>query len=166
MAIQKKLSKGTAHLLAQLQNEVKETVLVGDAKMPGDLEVTLSNTKLAEWQKDYRVTTTLGERGVSVDDIEAVGLWRRDLQNATRMFGGDNGVEYLEEHADADSFRITVNTEDNALSVQAAFYRPGKEEQGNTNFISITDQWAGSDEDKAIENHLKGLTKRLASGKK
>lgn len=166
MAITKKLSKGTAHLLAQLQNEVKETVLVGDAKMPGDLEVTVSNGKLEEWQKDYRTTTAKGERSVSVDDIEAVGNWRRDMQNAVRMFGGDNGVEYLEEHTDSDSFRVTLNTEDNALSIQAAFYRPGKEEQGNTNFISITDQWAGSEEDKAIENHLKGLTKRLAGGKK
>jgi hypothetical protein len=164
MAIQKKLSKGTTHLLARLEAEVK--AVIGDDKMPGDLEITLDNAKLGEVLTDYRTTTSVGERAVTVDDIEAVGNFRRDLQNATRMFAGDTGLTYMQTNEDADSYRITVNTQDNALSVQSAFFRPGKEEQGNTNFVSITDQWTGSDEDKAIENHLKGLTKTLAGAVK
>jgi hypothetical protein len=164
MSVQKKLSVGTAHLLAQLQASVKETV--GEEPLPGDLEITLDKPKLANALTDYRTVTDSGERGVSIDDLQAVGNFRRDLQNATRMFAGDNGVTHMETNAEADSFRFTVNNEELGLSVQAAFYRPGREEQGNTNFVSITDQWEGSDEDKAIEAHLKGLTKQLAGTKK
>lgn len=164
MSVMKKLSVGTAHLLAQLQASVKETI--GDEPMPGDLEITLDKPKLEAALTDYRTVTDLGERGVSFDDIQAVGNFRRDLQSASRVFTGDTGLPYMEANAEADSYRFTVNNEELGLSVQSAFYRPGREEQGNTNFVSITDQWEGSDEDKAIEAHLKGLTKQLAGVKK
>lgn len=164
MSVTKKLSVGTAHLLAQLQAEVKATL--GDEPMPGDLEITLSNEKLSAGLVEYKTVTDLGERGVSYDDIQAVGNFRRDLQNASRVFTGDTGLPYMEANAEADSYRFTVNNTELGLSVQSAFYRPGREEQGNTNFVSITDQWEGSDEDKAIEAHLKGLTKQLAGTKK
>ena len=163
MALEKKLSAGTAHLMAALRVRIDKE-LDGEP-MRGDMETTMDNTELADMLEGYRTTTTIGERAVSVDDIEAVGNFRRDIQNAVRVYAGDVGHDYMVAHQDADSYRLTLSTQDNALSIQSAFYRPGREEQGNTNFISITDQWAGDDEDKAIEAHLKGLTKKLAAGK-
>lgn len=164
MSLTKKLSPGTAHLLARLKLEVEEAL--GGEPMPGDLEITQTKVQVAAELEGYRTTTDAGERGVSVDDIQAVSNYRRDKQNAVRIFGGDAGHDYMQANQESDSYRITVATENNELSIQSAFYRPGKEEQGNTNFISITDQWAGDDEDKAIEAHLKGLTRKLAAGKK
>jgi hypothetical protein len=160
MALEKKLSPGTKALLSQLNKSVAEH-LGEDGEMVGDLEISWDKPKLEDALINYTTTTDLGERGVSFDDIQAVNNFRRDEQNAVRVFTGDTGAEHMEKNPNADSFRVTLNNPSVGISVQAAFYRPGREEQGNTNFVSITDEWEGNDEDKAIEEHLKSLTKGL-----
>lgn len=165
MAIEKKLSVGTSLLLKNLTAEIAETL--NGEKPSGDLEVTFNRPGLTVMLDGYTTKISTGETlSVGVDDIEKVGNFRRDFQQATRLYAGDAGLTHLEENSDADSFRLTATLADLGTSVQAAFFRPGKEEQGNTNFVSITDAWDGSAEDKAVEEHLKGLSKKLGSGKK
>lgn len=160
MALEKKLSPGTQALMSQIRKSVKEH-LGEEGEMVGDLEISWDKPKLEDALINYTTTTDIGERGLSFDDIQAVGNFRRDLQNATRAYAGDTGSEFMTANANSDSFRVTVDNPSIGVSVQAAFYRPGREEQGNTNFVSITDEWEGNDEDKAIEEHLKALTKGL-----
>jgi hypothetical protein len=163
MSIKKNLSTGSALLLKNLTTAIDATL--GGEKPPSDLEVSLDNKTLADVLDGYVTTTDVGERAVTVDDLQAVGNFRRDFQQVTRIYNGDAGVEHMEANVDATSFRTTVNLGNLGTSVQAAFFKPGKEDQGNTNFVSITDAWDGSDEDKAVEAHLKSLSQRLVAKK-
>ena len=165
MSIEKKLSTGTALLFANLKKECDDVVTAEGAG--GDHEIVIAGEKLGELLEGYTTKVSTGEEvSVTPLDIEKVGNFRRDFQNASRLFTAEHGHAYLGKNEEAESFRATFNLADSGLSVQSAFFRPGKEDSGSTNFVSITDAWTGSDEDKAIESHLKSLSRKLAKGGK
>lgn len=163
MTLKTKLSAGTSLLLSRLQAEVNAEEIA--AMAVSDISLDMNKDKLATLLEGYTTTVSGVENlTVTVQDVEKVANFRHDYQQALRVHGANIGATYMEDNAEAESFRITLNTElagNKELSVQTAFFRPGKEDQGNCNFVSITDTWEADDEDKAVDAHLKSLTKRL-----
>lgn len=163
MSIQKKLSVGTTVLLANLQKEINEDDV--RALKSSDINIEITEEKLGGLLEGYKTTIDGAEHSVSVLDVQKVANFRHDYQQAARVLGADLGHVHMSENEEAESFRLTFNTDlcgNKELSVQTAFFRPGKEDSGNCNFVSITDTWNADDEDKAVDAHLKSLTKKLA----
>jgi len=132
--------------------------------------VNVNDEQLGKLTADYATTLLDGtERGVSMGDLEAVGNFHRDLHSATKVINSEAGVPYLEANKDDDSFKTTFNLPEVAghgLSITAAVYRPGKEEEGDNSYSSVTRSWTSSEDDKFIDAHLLALAGKLMSKKK
>ena len=131
--------------------------------------VTVNEEQLNTLTADYSTTLLDGtERGVSMGDLEAVGNFNRDLHSAVKVINSEAGVPYLEKNGDEDSFKTTFSLPEVAghgLSVTAAVYRPGKEDEDSNNYSSVTRSWNSSEDDKIIDEHLLGLAAKLKGGK-
>lgn len=142
--------------------ELKDPQPINAIKIDDEQFVSLIN--------DYSTTLASGtERGITVEDVEAVGNFHRDIHSGVRLITAEAGVEYLENNQDADSFKMSFELPQVAghgLSTTAAFYRPGKEEETSQDYSAITRTWTASADDKLIDDHLAALSVRLKSGKK
>lgn len=131
--------------------------------------VNVNDEQLGKLTADYATTLVDGtERGVTMGDLEAVGNFHRDLHSATKVINSEAGVPYLEANKEADSFKTTFALPEVAghgLSITTAVYRPGKEEEANNSYSSVTRTWNSSEDDKFIDEHLAGLAAKLKGGK-
>lgn len=162
MAIEKKLSAGTATLLRNLAKEISEDDV--RALKSSDINIEIPENKLGALLDGYKTVIDGQEHEVSVLEVQKVTNFRHDYQQATRVHGANLGAIHMAEVPEAESFQLSFNTDlcgNKEMSVRTAFFRPGKEDQGNCNFVSITDIWDADEEDKAVDAHLKGLAKKL-----
>lgn len=166
MSVEKKLSPSAVHLLNKIKPH--HAKLAGeDGKVPHDARIKLDRDQTIELLDGYTTKVSDGtERGVSIGDLEAAGNFRRDMQNAGRVLTGDFGHDTMLADPECSDVRLSVEIEPLGTTIESAFYRPKQGEQASTNFVSITDEWDGNDDDKAIEAHLKKLTQKLSGYKK
>lgn len=147
------MNKALAHLREFSAEQLKDPQPVN--------VVEVSEEQFGKLVNDYETVLKDGtERGITLGDFEAVGNFQRDLHTATRVIAGEVGIEYLEKNDDQDSLKLTMKLPEIAshgLTITGAAYRPGVDEETSQDYSAVTRTWGGSEDDKAVDAHLKAL---------
>lgn len=100
------------------------------------------------------------ERGVTAQDIEAVGNFKRDVAPVHRLVSGELGYGYMKENSDSDRYKNTLDLGPD-LQLTAVHFRPGKELTTEETYSAITENYDKTDDFKAVSAHLAALAKSL-----
>ena len=165
-ALEKKLN-AQQNRLSKVLREQYGQALEGLDEGATALEHKTSVEQRAALFDGYETTLRNGTtRGVTEEDVEAVGNFHRDLLVSHRYVSGEISNERLLANDKLDSFGVN-NDVLHGLTIGAKTYRPGKEEgDQDTEFGFISRGFDLDEGSKAVDDHLKSLRKKLTGKKK